>query len=225
MLEFFLMICSAFLGAFTAIYLPFFRQLFLGPKLELFFDRELGCIRKTPIRNGEGQTEGVYCRVLIKNTKPLLARDCRAFLTNIEKKGVDDVFHPTIYIDSIQAQWASRSGQGFQGIDIPKGINQFVDIFSTNKVSNKIEHKIELFPFMYQELFQEHGVFRYSIIVSGNEVKPKSIKFIFHWKGQWDDFEAYLDPDSLLENKNSWCKFRKIIADVWKKGEALWGSR
>jgi hypothetical protein len=204
------MIGSAFLGAIVALYLPFFRRLIWGPKLELFFGKTYeGCIAKTPIEietevdneKGKIATVGYYIRVMVRNKKYLLARDCRAFLVNIEKKGADNIFHPTIYCDSIQAQWACRSGQGFQSIDLPRGVNQFVDIISTVKDVNHIVPKIEMIPFRYQELFREYGVFRYTIQVSGSEIKPLFIKIIFRWKGELDYFGVEIDHD-----KKSWLR-------------------
>jgi hypothetical protein len=81
----------------------------------------------------------------------------------------------------------------FSSIDLPTGINQFIDVISTRKDTNIIEPKIEMSPFRYRNLFSEHGAFRYTIQVSGQEIKPKFIRFLFEWHGQWDDFKVELD--------------------------------
>jgi hypothetical protein len=207
--EFSKMIGSAFLGAFIALYLPFFRRLIWGPKLTLFFDKNIdGCIAKTPIelimKNGERiETEGYYIRVMVRNEKYLLARDCRAFLVNIEKKGEDNEFHPTVYYDSIQAQWACRSGQGFSGIDLPRGMNQFIDVIGSIKDNPNVDPKIDSKIFMHRSLFSEIGTFRYTIQVSGNELNPVKIKFIFKWNGKWDDFDVDIDRESCWTTKRS----------------------
>jgi hypothetical protein len=125
-----------------------------------------------------------------------LAKDCRAFLVQIEKKDDDGNFYQ-IFQDSIQAQWACRSGQGFSSIDLPTGINQFVDVISTMKGVNRIIPKIEMLPFRYENIFSENGMFRYTVQVSGQEVEPKFIRFLFRWRGQWDDFKVELDQTSF----------------------------
>lgn len=207
--EFSKMIGSAFLGALIALYLPFFRRLIWGPKLSLFFDKNIdGCIAKTPIElimpNGERiETEGYYIRVMVRNEKYLLARDCRAFLVNIEKKGEDNEFHPTLYYDSIQAQWACRSGQGFSGIDLPRGLNQFIDVIAIIKDKPNIDPQIDSKIFMHRSLFTEIGIFRYTVQVSGNELNPVKIKFIIKWNGKWDEFEVDIDRTSCLKTKRS----------------------
>jgi hypothetical protein len=216
--EFSKMIGSAFLGALIALYLPFFRRLIWGPKLSLFFDKNIdGCIAKTPIElimtNGERiETEGYYIRVMVKNEKYLLARDCRAFLVNIEKKEEDNKFHSTVYYDSIQAQWACRSGQGFSGIDLPRGLNQFIDVIGTIKDNPNIDLKIDSKIFLHRPLLSEIGTFRYTIQVSGNELNPVKIKFIFKWNGKWDDFDVDIDRESCLTTER-----RRLIFDIISK--------
>lgn len=218
MAEFSKMIGSAFLGALIALYLPFFRRLIWGPKLSLFFNKDIdGCIVKTPIElimtNGQRiETEGYYIRVMVRNEKYLLARDCRAFLVKIEKKGEDNKFHPTVYYDSIQAQWACRSGQGFSGIDLPRGMNQFIDVIATIKDNINVDPKIDSKIFLHRSLFSEFGTFRYTIQVSGNELNPEKIKFIFKWKGKWDDFDVDIDRESCLTTKMS-----RLIFDIISK--------
>jgi hypothetical protein len=167
---------------------------FWGPQLSLSFDKEQGCVPRTPILSDGQETEGYYIRIKVRNIKPTLAKDCRAFLVLIEKKGDDGTYYPTIYQDSIQAQWACRSGQGFSSIDLPTEINQFIDVISIIKGVDRLLPKIEMLPFMYQRLFSEHGAFRYAVQVSGQEIEPKFIRFLFEWHGQWDDFKVELDP-------------------------------
>jgi hypothetical protein len=188
------MLFTAILGGAAALWLPFIRRFFWGPKLSLSFGNDLvGCVARTPILYNGHETEGYYFRVKVRNIKPTLAKDCRAFLVGIEKKGEDDIFSSTNYQDSIQLQWACRSGQGFSSIDLPTGINQFIDVISTIKGVNRIDPKIEMFPFIYRNLFSEHGTFRYTVQVSGQEIKPRFIRFLFTWNGQWDDFIVELD--------------------------------
>jgi hypothetical protein len=185
---------TAILGGAAALWLPFIRRFFWGPKLSLSFGNDLvGCVARTPILYGGQETEGYYFRVKVRNIKPTLAKDCRAFLVGVEKKGDGNKFISTIYQDSIQLQWACRSGQGFSSIDLPIGINQFIDVIAIIKGVDRIDPKIEMLPFIYRNLFSEHGTFRYTVQVSGQELKPDFIRFVFEWNGKWDDFKVELD--------------------------------
>jgi len=194
------MLVAAIFGGLATLWLPFVRRFFWGPELSLSFGNEIGgCVEKTPIelnmQDGSKQkTEGYYIRILVRNIKPNLGKDCRVFLVGIEKKDNSGEFIHTIYRDSIQLQWSCRSGQGFSSIDLPTEINQFVDVISTIKGVNHIVPKIEMVPFRYNDLFFEHGTFRYSIQVSGQEIEPRFIRIILDWNGQWDSFNVELDP-------------------------------
>ena len=228
MAEIIKLITSGIIGGLIALFTPFIRRLIWGPKLELYFGNEIeGCVAKTPItiinkkQEISNITEGFYIRILVVNTKYALARDCRGFLVNIEKQGEDGKFHHTIFCDSIQAQWACRSGQGFNGIDLPKGINQFIDIISTIKGNDCIHPKIEMFPDRYKILFSEVGTFRYTVQVSGNEVNPETIKFIFKWKGRWNDFEVDIDTEKFPATdryiNNLYYQLKDIIKKILSK--------
>ena len=226
------MLVSAILGAIVALYLPRLRQFFIGPKLELSFGKEIaGCIALTPIKTikSKGEDEiatelgkkywevtnrGYYIRVKVTNNSYLLAKECRAFLINIERKDDNGQFKQTIYCDSIQLQWSCRSNQGFNGIDLAFGVHQFIDVLSTiGNISKIIYPKIEMMPYRYENLFREIGTFRYTIQVSGNEIKPVSLSFILYWKGQWDDFDVDIDPMSLKENNGWWENFLQKVKE------------
>jgi hypothetical protein len=102
---------SAILGGLTVLFAPSIRRLFWGPKLKLKFNRlEEGYVAKTPIIVQEAgiqpfTTEGFYVMVMIENKKPTIAKDCRAYLVDIEKLGGNGNFKSTIFCDSIQLQW------------------------------------------------------------------------------------------------------------------------
>jgi hypothetical protein len=194
------LILSGMIGGLAVLLTPLIRRFFWGPKLQLLFEEKgEGFVVKTPISiKSSGSpmvniTEGYYIRIMIKNIKPIIAKECRAFLINIEKQDEDNIFKQTIYCDSIQLQWSTRPEKGFDSIDIPMGINQFVDVIQTTNGDPFFTCKIGTFPFRYHNLFQDVGIFRFTIQVAGNDIIPQFTKIIFHWKGEWNNFEVYLN--------------------------------
>lgn len=181
------------IGGIIALFTPSLRRYMLGPKLEIMFDPEKeGFVVKTPFKINEEVTDAYYIRVMARNVKQILAKECRTFLINIEKQNENGIFEPTLYCDSIQLQWSARSSK-FDHIDLPNGISQFIDVLQARKNYHCFKPLIEFTPFRYQELFQQHGIFRFTIQIAGNDIVPKFIKIVFHWKGKWDDFEVYLN--------------------------------
>jgi len=212
-------------GAAATLLIPSIRRFVWGPELKLDFDKDgEGFIAKTPILMQEPGNqpiihEGIYIRVKVTNVKCNLAKQCRAFLVNIEKQNKDGIFKPTIYCDSIQLQWACRENQGFSAIDLPNGIMQFIDILATIKNFPYYEMKIGAPPFRYIDLFSESGIFRFTIQVSGDEVIPKFIRLIFYWREKWDDFDVSLDKKTFLPTSNYLINYFRDTIAIWIKNK------
>ncbi len=187
---------SYLLGFFTAVFAEPFRQRLFRPVLRLSFDDSPDCIARTPIRGAGYQSEGFYFRVRVVNTKSRLARQCRAYLINVEKQNAEGKFERTVYADSIQLAWSCREqGKQRESIDLPNGVTQFVDVISTNSnASNTFSLEIAPFPFRYQELLSAvPKTLRLTVQVSGDGIGPEFIKLILVWKGRWDSATVYAE--------------------------------
>jgi hypothetical protein len=162
------------------------RQWLFKPELDLEFKKEEDFITKTPMHHGEAY----YIRVKVTNTKRRVARGCKAYLVNIEKKQQDGEFHRTIYCDTIQLPWSNSRNDAFNGVDLSKGVNQFLDVIKTSPALNIFVPQISPRPYRYESLYREIGVFRFTIQISAENADPKVIELIFTWSGKWDDFEV-----------------------------------
>lgn len=113
-------------------------------------------------------------------------------MVKVEKADDSGEFKPTIYSDSIPLSWACRGVQAYDSLNLPKDIEQFVDVISTRSVSTNFKIEIKLTPFRYRILFQEKGKFRFTVQVSGENVESAFIKIVFVWSGVWDKYKADL---------------------------------
>lgn len=184
---------SSFLAGFiVAIFAEPIRQRLFKPKLNLEFSKDGGCISKTyeaKSANSSITTEAFYIRIKVTNTSRIIARDCRAYLIDIEKQDEHDKFAPTVYCDSIQLAWSCQGRRDrYEGIDLSKGVNKYLDVIVTRNTLRKFDPQIMVKPFRYSSIFEETGVFRFTIQASANGADPKIIKLILDWKGIWDDF-------------------------------------
>jgi hypothetical protein len=180
------------IGFAASVFAEPLRRWVYRPKLQL----EFGKGREYQARTTEGIPPHVrnaeYIRIKVINTKPAIAKSCRAYLVGIEKSDETEPFKPTIYCDSIPLAWACKDeGEKFGAIDLPRGISQFVDVISTRSVSRDFSPHLKFVPQRYIPLFAEHGVFRFTIQVSGEDLKPAFIKIVFRWAGVWDKYEAH----------------------------------
>jgi hypothetical protein len=189
-------------GFFSAVLAEPVRQGLFGPKLKLEFGNGQEFKTRTPedatfreVTWVTSHHEAFYIRIKATNERRAIAKGCRAFLVAIEKMDEDSAFKPTIYCDSIPLTLSCQDeDQRYTPLDLPNGVSQFVDVVSTRNLSGMspcFRPEIQVTPQRYVDLFQEHGTFRFTVQVSGENVKPVSIRVAFRWQGIWDDCTAY----------------------------------
>jgi hypothetical protein len=165
------------------------KRCFFDPKLKVeFIEGDRGFITDT---KENGVTDAHYVRVKVLNTGRQIAKQCRAYLVNFEKWNTSTgEFEPTIYCDSLQLAWSARANtkEAYLPLDMPRDINQFIDIVSTRRPESDYKIMVYLRLYRYEPLFKEHGKFRYTVLVSGDNVKPVSTKVVFEWSGDWHNF-------------------------------------
>lgn len=192
--EFCKLFLSVVAGFLIAVFAEPLRQKLFKPDLDVEFVDSRDYVTLTPESRNNPHIKAYYIRVKVTNRKRILARDCRTYLINIEKKDEKGKFLPTVYCDSIPLAWSLQyEGEQYRGLDIAKGVEQFVDIIKTIKArndANSFYPQIMVTPFRYENLFRETGTFRFTIQVSAANTDPKNIKLIFDWKGVWDDFKV-----------------------------------
>ena len=122
-------ITSYILGFATAIFAEPIRQKLFGPKLELHFGDTQEYINILPSEDGSNVLL-TYIRVRVVNVRRAMAKYCKAYLINIERwDDVQNKFVPSGLKDSIQLAFSCKiEGEEFEGIDLAKGANQFIDV-------------------------------------------------------------------------------------------------
>ncbi|MCH7935610.1 MAG: hypothetical protein IH994_00785 [Proteobacteria bacterium] len=168
-----------------------------GPRLRLSFGADADYQTFTIVTDNQtGKAVGGahYIRVKVQNSRKATAEKCRAYLVNIEKfNDAEDNFESTLFCDSIRLKWScmGRDSDSVTPLDLPNGVNQFVDLIETQQGHSVFS--IQMHPHMnrYEYLQAEKGIFRFTVLVTGNRVVPKKIPIIFEWSGVWDEFKAY----------------------------------
>ncbi|MDD5567613.1 MAG: hypothetical protein PHY88_00125 [Candidatus Omnitrophica bacterium] len=204
-------VISFLAGFFTAIFAQPIREMLFKPCLELSFNNTNDFISLTPesgrMEGKPAQFKAYYIRVKVTNNKNITAQNCKAYLVNIEKLNTESIFKSTIYCDSIPLAWSCQNiGEQYEGININKGVNQFVDIVTTRHLvtegdifypkmqqpdnSDILYPQIKLLPFRYESIFKEKGTFRFTIQVTSANADPRNIRIVLVWNGKWDKFDV-----------------------------------
>jgi hypothetical protein len=180
-------------GFFTAVFAEPLRRWLYAPRLALTFGTSSHFLTRTPEIGPNSQYEALYVRVEVVNTRAALAKSCRAYLVNVERKGTSRNFEPTEYCESLQLAWACQGKRKFDAFDLPRDAPHFVDIISTRPTSTAFALATEVTPLRYIQMLATPGVYRFTIVVSGDGVKPVTIRPAVDWNGVWDQI-AKVDP-------------------------------
>ena len=176
-------------GVVLGLFADHIQQRIFGPKLKLEFGG--GGEFMTPMTDPSDTVVSLCVRVKVTNTSMRMAKNCRAYLVNVEKEIGRNRFDRTEYCDSIQLAWSCLGADDrFNGISIPKGVPQFFNVLSIDKEPEygSCPLLIKVVPFRYRFLFEEAGTFRLTVHVAGDQVKLQSHQIIFTWEGTWDSF-------------------------------------
>lgn len=191
-------IVSFLAGFAAAVFAEPIRKWLFKAKLNLEFTGEHACVTTTYATiNGKKVADVHTIRVRVTNTGKIIAKDCRSYLINVEKRNDKGKFVQTTYCDSIPLPWSYLPAkESFEGIDIPTGINQYLNLIGTDSRSADFDPQIMIRPFRYTNLFKGTGTFRFTVRVTAANAKPRTFRLIFNWKGQWDDFEVLSEDRS-----------------------------
>ena len=165
------------------------KNFFFGARLKVEFNPEdPGCATDTKESSGQGFNKASYIRVLVTNTGKSIAKECRAYLKDVEiwNTGTGR-FEATEYCESMQLAWsATPKPENFLSVDIPNGISRFVDVISVRDHSREITTHVPMVLYRYEEVLQKQtGKFRYTVLVAGDNLKPKSTQVVFEWNGKF----------------------------------------
>jgi hypothetical protein len=174
-------------GFLTAVLAEPLRQRLFRPRLKVEFLNDTNCISWTR----EGEMRACYLRIKVRNRKWRLARSCRAYLVNVELRDANGQYQPTSYCDSMQLAWSAAGDQAFSAIDLPRGLTRFVDVVSTRENSENFTPALRLLLYRdLDQLWRRTGEFRFTVMVAGDGIQPKSVKIRFTWTCRWNEFTA-----------------------------------
>lgn len=163
------------------------------PRLRIEFeDKESYCTR-TPVTShdpAEPEVEAVYLRARVVNHGKSTARSCRAFIVHIKVTDEGGAVHTIDDMDSVQIPWSVKTvhDNSIAVIDLPVGVNQFVDLAVTvsNDDSQALHPTALVFPHRFRHLFSKPGRFEMTVMVVADNTEPDQRKVKFRWQGTWD---------------------------------------
>ena len=183
-------IISFLSGAATAVFAEPLRRWIYRPSLTLEFTVADHFVAKTRESSGTSVYDAYYVRLKVTNRRRSLAKGCRAYLIDIERRGSSGAWEPTEYCESLQLGWSARGTGAYEALDLPHTVPHFIDVVSPRSVSTTFLPALSLHLYRYEHLFATPGTYRFTVLVSGDGVKPATLRISFEWTGQWDQFKV-----------------------------------
>ena len=90
------------------------------------------------------------------------------------------------FVDPLVPEWAATLPyQKHKPRDLPTKTEFFVNVLASEAVNNELVLSVEEWPGRLRKIFQAHGRYRLKIVVTGDQVKPKTVFVIVTWTGNW----------------------------------------
>lgn len=158
------------------------KRIFIRPKLSVYLENN-----KTyhKVRDVHVNKMGNFVHVTVRNRGWLEAKSCQGSLINVEQMNSNDTFcsHPG-FRGPVVLKW---SGEGdFGPRNIGHKLSRGLDVCYVHEGINTLHAFTQKFPRGIQTDFP-HGTYRFTIRVSGENVRAITERYIIHWDGSWED--------------------------------------
>jgi len=153
------------------------------PQLRLHYADDASCVARTPFKSDSGSGEAIYLRLRVNNVGRSIARDCAPFMTRLERRDANGHIENILEQDSVALVWSLRS---VDVMDIPRGINQFIDVCFAMQGAESLGLASPSYPLRMKSVWSKPGRFRADIVVTCAGTPPVSRTIGFKWNGAWD---------------------------------------
>lgn len=145
-------------------------------------------------------------RVRVKNTGKAIAKNCRAYLVNIEEL-MNGFPKETFYRDTLRLRWAYETeGDLHAGVDIPPGIFIYFDLMSTKMEDGKPLTFIQAAKVRqkFMNNLEFNKIYRFTVLVAADATEPKQICVTINMGSDWASFSVTnLEPRVIKGEKPS----------------------
>lgn len=153
-------------GLATPFALRWLTRYFLGPRLVVEFNSD-----EVPAGAGKFSTPQYFCRIKVRNDKPLAAHACRGYLTKIELVGSTGPFR-TLLEETFQLIWSYDDKR--DSFDLPRGPAPTIDV-AVYHLGDTMFYPCMRgggLPTKFDGSFTAAGTYRFTVLVAGHDVEP-----------------------------------------------------
>jgi hypothetical protein len=136
------------------------------------------------------EIQEVYIRARVRNMSSRVARQCRAYAVKLEDVQPAGTITPSFF-ESLVLRWPGYPKNYYIPRDIPKGVNQFFDVVGVFKHKPGWRFTWEERYTNLEGLADYKGTFRFTVLVTGDGVKPDGRMIDVYYDGKdWQSLRA-----------------------------------
>jgi hypothetical protein len=188
---------AAVIGGLVSGAYNYFLERYNRPKLQIdFLGDSDNKVETEHLVNGKPESL-IYVRAKVQNGGHHIAKSCRVFLTALHEVRSDGTVQ-TVIKDSKALAWA---GWHFAPIDIPAGVNFYVDLMTVSKAESGWRFSVERLFDSQKKLLDYRGTYRFSLMVSGDNAAPARCEVNVEYNGDWHGLRAWQVPQKQVPQK------------------------
>jgi hypothetical protein len=167
------------------------RAWLLGPRLCPDFRPGDGrCVVDLRESPNSASPECRWARVSVINCGRGYLRNCQAFVSNIEQEQSGEwVKTNPQFVDPLGLEWAATPvHQRYNPRDVPRETEFFINVVASAESpsqNDSLTLSVEHWPDRLKKIFESHRRYRITVTVTGDQVKPRTVKVIVNWTGSW----------------------------------------
>jgi hypothetical protein len=188
-------VASLVVGLLLGLFTEPFRLWLLRPVLRATFTRDEHSLRETPVEMKRGEavfeSRAKVVRFFVYNKRRFLAKSCVVYLVSIERIAADGKA-TSLFADRIPLTWAYV---GTTPLDVPGHTGLYCDVAGASQPVAQLIPHTEPKPKIFPTLLREHATYRFTAIVTGENVTPVTIRLCIAWKGDWDIEDVWEDTE------------------------------
>jgi len=194
------LVIGFFLGIVSKLVGDHLGRVAYEPKLEVDFRSNQSFVSRETLIDGNQKSYGWDVKIRVTNSGKRAAKNCRGFLVGFEQRDDSGKFQPIEGgEDSLQLQWLpSIDVEQCEGFDMLPGVRRCLKVLSFDEGSRVFNLGTHWIPHKLVPYLKHPGVYRFTILVSAEEVEAKEVRLLFDWTDE--------------------SRTPKIVLDAWQYG-------
>ena len=156
------------------------------PRLVIDFEGTEANMEEVEYKDGDRAVSEIYIRARVRNAGHEVAKGCRVFIASLTEVHPSGIM-PTRLHDAKQLAWA---GYDFSSLDVPPGVDFYVDIARVSKNNSGISLSVQRLFASQAGIKNYRGIYRFRLLATADNADPTGCAIDVSYDGDWHNLRA-----------------------------------